>query len=202
LEFRRLVPNRQAFLGACGVATAHAFFPVNERCRLARAEHPSSGKPDSRETLVMLQRLRRSSAVVVVLVVPLGLAACGESSEEKADKQVCSAVSEIQTQIKKLESLSISSSFPTEAKTSVEAIDKSVGKIKEAAPKISSARKEEIETANKSFQTEIAAVTASVVSATKSANLEAALKAAAPRIKSALSTLSGNYKKAFEALKC
>jgi hypothetical protein len=150
----------------------------------------------------MLQRLRRSSAVAVLLFVPLGLAACGESSEEKADKQVCSAVSEIQTQIKKLEGLSISSSFPTEAKTSVEAIDKSVGKIKEAAPKISSARKEEIETANKAFQTEIASVTASVVSATKSSNLEAALKAAAPRIKSALSMLSSNYKKAFEALKC
>jgi gas vesicle protein len=147
------------------------------------------------------QILRRSSAVVLLLV-PLGLAACGESSEEKADKQVCSAVSEIQTQIKKLETLPISSSFPTEAKTSVEAIDKSVGKIKEAAPKISSARREEIEAANRAFQTEIAAITTSVVSAAKSANLEAALKGAEPRIKAALSTLSSDYKKAFEALKC
>jgi formate-dependent nitrite reductase cytochrome c552 subunit len=152
--------------------------------------------------LVMLQRLRRASAVAVLLFVPLGLAACGESSEEKADKQVCSGVSEIQTQIKKLETLPISASFPTEAKASVEAIDKSVSKIKEAAPKISSARKEEIESANKAFQTEIASITASVVSATKSSNLEAALKGAEPRIKAALSTLSSDYKKAFEALKC
>jgi formate-dependent nitrite reductase cytochrome c552 subunit len=139
---------------------------------------------------------------VVLVVVPLSLAACGESSEEKADKQVCSAVSEIKTQIKKLETLPISSSFPTEAKTSVEAIDKSVGKIKEAAPKVSSARREEIEAANRAFQTEIAAITTSVVSAAKSANLEAALKGAEPRIKAALSKLSSDYQKAFEALKC
>lgn len=150
----------------------------------------------------MLQRLRRSSAVAVVLLVPLGLAACGESSEEKADKNVCSGVKEIQAQIKKLESLPISSSFPTEAKTSVEAIDKSVSKIKEAAPNLSSARKEEINAANQAFQTEIAAITASVVSATKSSNLEAALKGAEPRIKASLSKLSSDYKKAFEALKC
>jgi hypothetical protein len=150
---------------------------------------------------VTFQVLRRPSAVVL-LIVPLGLAACGESSEEKADKQVCSAVSEIQTQIKKLETLPISSSFPTEAKTSVEAIDKSVAKIKEAAPNLSSARKEEINAANKAFQTEIATITASVVSAAKSGNLEAALKGAEPRIKAALSKLSSDYKKAFEELKC
>jgi hypothetical protein len=150
----------------------------------------------------MLQRLRRFSAVAVLLFVPLGLAACGESSEEKADKQVCSAVNEIKTQIKKLETLPISSSFPTEAKTSVEAIDKSVSKIKEAAPNLSSARKEEINSANQAFQTEIAAITTSVVSATKSSNLEAALKGAEPRIKAALSKLSSDYQKAFEALKC
>jgi hypothetical protein len=176
--------------------------PVSGRCRLARAEHPSGGKPDSRETLVMLQRLRRSSAVAVLLFVPLGLAACGESSEEKADKKVCSGVSEIRAQLKKLETLPISSNFPTEAKASVEAIDSSAAKIKEAAPDISSARKEEINAANRAFQTEIATITANVVSATKSANLEAALKAAEPRIKAALSSLSSDYKKAFEALKC
>jgi hypothetical protein len=40
------------------------------------------------------------------------------------------------------------------------------------------------------------------VSATRSSNLEAALKAAEPKIKTALSTLASDYKKAFEALKC
>jgi di/tripeptidase len=140
--------------------------------------------------------------VAVLLIVPLGLAACGESSEEKADKTACSAVNEIRTQIKKLQTLPISSNFPTEAKSSVEAIDDSASKIKEAAPNLSAARKEEINAANRAFQTEIASITGSVVSAAKSANLEAALKAAEPRIKAALNTLASDYKKAFEALKC
>jgi gas vesicle protein len=151
---------------------------------------------------VKIEALGTPAAIAALLIGALGLAACGESSEEKAAKQVCSSVSEISTQLKKLETLPISSSFPAEAKTSVEAINKSIGKIKESAPKLSSARKEEINAANSAFQTEIATITSSVISATKSSNLEAALKTAGPQIKAALSKLSSDYKKAFEALKC
>jgi hypothetical protein len=151
---------------------------------------------------VKIEALGKPAAIAALLIGALGLAACGESSEEKADKQVCSSVSEISTQLKKLETLPISSSFPAEAKTSVEAINKSIGKIKESAPKLSTARKEEINAANSAFQTEIATITSSVISATKSSNLEAALKTAGPQIKAALNKLSSDYKKAFEALKC
>ena len=137
-----------------------------------------------------------------VLHRALGVAACGESSQEKASKQVCSAVKEIDTQIKKLESLPISSSFPTEAKASVEAVDKSITQIKEAEPNLETARQEELNAADKAFETEIAEITKSVASATKSSNLEAALKSAEPQIKASLNKLSADYKKAFEALKC
>jgi hypothetical protein len=150
----------------------------------------------------MLEAVRKPAAIAALLLSTLGLAACGESSSEKATKKVCSATSEISTQIKKLETLPISSSFPTEAKTSVEAIGKSVKKIEEAAPNLPTSSKEEVNAANKAFQTEITAITLDVVSATKSSNLEAALKSAEPRIKASLSTLSSDYKKAFEALKC
>jgi hypothetical protein len=151
---------------------------------------------------VKIEALGTRAAIVTLLIGASGLAACGESSEEKAAKNVCSGVSEITAQIKKLETLPISSSFPAEAKSSVEAINKSVDKIKESAPKLETARQEEINAADKAFQTEIATITSSVVSATKSSNLEAALKSAEPQIKTALSTLSSDYKKAFEALKC
>jgi len=144
----------------------------------------------------------RSTALATLLVGALGLTACGESSGEKATKQVCSATSEISAQIKKLETLPISSSFPTEAKASVEAIDKSIKQINEAAPNLPTASKEEINAADKAFQTEIAVITTSVASASKSSNLEAALKSAEPKIKASLSKLGADYKKAFEALKC
>jgi spore coat protein CotF len=144
----------------------------------------------------------KSVALTTLLVSAFGLAACGESSSEKATKQVCSATSEISTQIKKLENLPISSSFPTEAKASVEAIDKSVTKIKEAQPNLPTASQEELNAADKAFETQIATITLDVASASKSSNLEAALKSAEPQIKAALSKLSSDYKKAYEALKC
>ena len=93
----------------------------------------------------MFKSPRRSVAIVALLFGALGLAACGESSQEKATGQVCSATSEINAQIKKLESLPISSNFPAEAKASVEAIDKSIKQINEAAPNLPTARKEEID---------------------------------------------------------
>ena len=150
----------------------------------------------------MFKTVSQSVAIATLVFSVLGLAACGESSQEKASKQVCSAVKEVNSQIKKLESLPISSSFPTEAKASVEAIDKSIKQLGEAAPNLPTASKEEIDAADKAFETEIAAITKSVVSATKSSNLEAALKSAEPQIKASLNKVSADYKKAYGALKC
>jgi hypothetical protein len=148
----------------------------------------------------MFNIFRRSAAISALSVVVLGLVACGESSEEKATKQVCAATNEISTQIKKLENTPISSSFVTEVKTSAEAIDKSVGEIKSAAPNLSAANKEEFEAATKAFQLELASLTATTVKSTVSG--EAALKSAEPQIKASLSKLGTSYKKAFEGLKC
>jgi hypothetical protein len=148
----------------------------------------------------MLRIFTRSAGIAALSVVVLGLVACGESSEEKATKQVCAATSEISTQIKKLENLPISSSFPTEVKTSAEAIDKSVGEIKSAAPKLPAANKEEFEAATTTFKLELASLTATTVKS--STGGEAALKSAEPQIKASLNKLGSDYKKAFESLKC
>ena len=151
---------------------------------------------------MMFQAFGKSTLVATIVIGALGLAACGESSSEKATKQVCSATSEITTQIKKLESLPINSSFPAEATKSVEAVGKSIKKIEEAAPNLPTAQKEEIDAADKTFEAEIATITKDVASASKSSNLEAALKTAAPQMKDSLAKVSASYKKAFEALKC
>jgi hypothetical protein len=151
---------------------------------------------------VLYRALAKPATVATLFIVAFGLVACGESSSEKATKQICSATSEISSQIKKLETLSISSSFPSEAKASVEAINKSISKIKEAQPNLPTARQEELNAANSAFKAEIAAITRDVVSASKSSNLEAGLKSAEPQIRASLTRLSSGYTKAFEALKC
>ena len=150
----------------------------------------------------MFKTFSKALVITSAFVSVLGLAACGESSGEKATKQVCAGVKEINTQLKKLESLTISSSFPTEAKTSLEAIEKSLKEIKSAEPNLEAAHVAEVEAATKSFETELAAYTKGIVSATKSSSLEAALKSAAPQIKASLSKLGNEYKKVYESLKC
>jgi hypothetical protein len=148
-------------------------------------------------------RLGRLLAVPLVLVAPLGLAACGESSQEKARKQVCAASSEISKQLAKLEALPINTSFPTEAVTSLEAIAKSLKEVKNAAPDLEPARKEEVEAGTKAFLTQIGTITATLAAtAIKSGDTEAALKAAEPKIKAAENQLTADYKQAFAALKC
>jgi hypothetical protein len=142
----------------------------------------------------------RLSCMAVLSTMVLGLAACGESSEEKATKQVCAATSEISKQIQKLQALPISSSLPTEIKTSAQAIDKSIGEIESAAPNLETARKEEFDTATSAFKLELAALVATTVAS--AARGEAALAGAGPKIKASLSALAGDYRKAFQALKC
>ncbi len=148
----------------------------------------------------MFSIFSRSVGIAALSVVLLGLAACGESSEEKATKRACAATSEIKAQVKKLETLPISSSFVAEVKTSAEAIDKSVGEVKSAAPNLPAANKEEFEAATRTFQLELASLIATTVKS--STRGEAALKGAEPEIKASLSKLEADYKKAFEGLKC
>jgi hypothetical protein len=148
----------------------------------------------------MFSIFSRPAAIAALPIVILGLSACGESSEAKANKQVCAATSEISAQVKKLETLPISSSFPGEVRTSAEAIDKSLGEIKSAAPDLEAARKEEFDAATRTFQVELAALLATTLSSATRG--EAALQSAAPELKASLNKLGADYTQAFEALKC
>jgi hypothetical protein len=147
-------------------------------------------------------RLPRIAVVAALLLIAVALVACGESSQEKAKAQVCSARSEISAQISKLEGLSISSTFLTEAKSSVEAINKSVTKIKEAQPNLEPAVKEQVQAGTKTFQSEMLAVGAGLLTAAKAGNLEAEIKAVGPQVKAALTQLSATFKQAYASLKC
>lgn len=150
----------------------------------------------------MLKIPSKLAATAAVSLGVLGVGACGESSESKATKQACAATSEISAQIKALQRLPVTANFPAETRSSVETITKNIAKLKEAAPRLEAARREELEAANSAFRKEIGAITKSVESASGSSNLQAALKQSEPQIKAALNTLAANYRSAFEALKC
>jgi len=146
---------------------------------------------------------RRPAILAAILLVPIGLTACGESSEEKATAQVCSSTKEIQAQLSKLSSLSISSEAPEEIKDAAAVMGKEVGKIKESTANLPAASKAPVETAQNALQVELTALAKTLVSTAKSSgNIETVLKQSEPAVKTSVAGLAASYKQAFESLKC
>ena len=151
----------------------------------------------------MFKTMNRPAVVAVILLVPIGLAACGESSEEKATAQVCSSTKAIQAQLSKLSSLSISSKAPEEIKGAATVMEKEAAKIKESTANLPAASKAPVESAQTALKAELAALAKGLVSTAKSSgNIEAVLKQSEPAVKTAVAGLAASYKQAYESLKC
>ena len=131
-----------------------------------------------------------------------GLVACGESSQEKAKAEVCAARKSISEQVTKLQGLTISTNTLTEAKTGFETIGKELTKIKNAQPNLDPARKEQVEAATKTFQTQISSLAAGIATSLGSGSLSSALTNAEPQLKAALTQLGTDYKSALEPINC
>jgi hypothetical protein len=137
----------------------------------------------------------KSLAVVVVLVGTIALASCGESSQEKAKAQVCEARSDISKQVKMLSELTLSTNVLTEAKTGLEMIGKDLTKIKNAQPDLEPARKQQVQTATNTFETQVNSILSELVSKPSLSKLETQLK-------SSLTQLVAGYEKALAPLNC
>ena len=137
-------------------------------------------------------------AVIGVLCGGTALAACGESAQDKAKARVCDARNEISKQVAKLQGLTLSSNTVNEVKTSVEAIGDSLKKIKDAQPDLEPARKQQIETATKTFEAEVKTIATEVTSNLSASSLETGLKKA----KSALGTLASDFSQTLGPVSC
>jgi hypothetical protein len=144
----------------------------------------------------------RTVWVFAALLISVSLAACGESSQEKAQKDVCNARAEISKQIAKLQALTPSASAIEEAKSGVEVIGDELKKIKDAQGDLAPARKEQVEPATKVFEAELKSIAANVAANIPSGGVESALKAVGPRLKSSLSALAGSYRRALAPINC
>jgi Tfp pilus assembly protein PilP len=140
----------------------------------------------------------KTLAIFVLLFSATALVACGESAEEKAKAEVCDARNEINTQIAKLQSLTLSTNTPNEAKASFEAIGSSLAKIKNAASKLAPSRREQVDDGLKKLEGEAGKIASEVSSNLTVANLEAALT----KLKSALSAFGANLNQALAPVGC
>ncbi len=125
----------------------------------------------------MIPALGKISALLALLLTALALAGCGESSEEKAKAQVCTAKSDISEQVKMLSELTISTSILTQAKDGLEAIASDLTKIKDAQPNLAPARKQQIEAATHTFEAQVSSIITGLVSNPSLSNAEKQLKA-------------------------
>jgi hypothetical protein len=148
------------------------------------------------------QAARRKALTLGAMLISMTLVACGESSQDKAKKDVCGARTEISKQITKLQGLTPTSNAVNEAKSSLEVIGTELRKIKDAQHNLAPARKEQVEPATKAFESELKVIASSVAASISSGGVESALKGAAPQLKTALSKLANSYKQTLGPINC
>jgi hypothetical protein len=130
-----------------------------------------------------------------VVAGSLLLASCGESTQEKAKAQVCNARGDISKQINTLSGLTLTSSSVAAAKASFEGIGRDLTQIKNAQSKLDPTRRAQVESASRSFETDVRSIASSLASNLSPSNAEA-------QFKSALSQLATAYKQALAPINC
>lgn len=143
----------------------------------------------------MTGMLRKPTVIAALALSAVALAACGESSQEKAKAQVCDARADIAKQVSTLSGLTLTTASVTQVKTGVEAIAGDLQKIKDAQGNLDPARKEQVETATQTFASEVTKIVSGLASNLSLSNAEAQLK-------SAVSQLTASYKQTLAPINC
>jgi uncharacterized protein YPO0396 len=142
--------------------------------------------------------MRTGGLIAVVALALLAAAGCGGSSQSASDKaksQACGAISDIKTQVTTLKGLPLSTSSVDTAKSSLQKIDANLKTIQSAAPTVKGDLKNQLQTADTTFKTDVQQITQSITSAQSLTSTVTALTNAG-------TTLEASYKQAFASVKC
>ncbi len=140
-------------------------------------------------------RRARASVLLALATAALGLYGCGESKEQKAEKSVCAARSEIKTKVTSLQSLTPTTASISQIKTDVNGIVEDLKKIRDAIPDLSAPRKEEVTKATETFAKEASEAVGSLKTSGSISSVETALR-------SSLTGLQKSYETALAPIKC
>lgn len=131
--------------------------------------------------------LKLLPALLVVLVV---FAGCGQSEEEKATAQICTARDGIAKQVDELQGLTITTATTSQVSDGLKAIRNDLSTISDARGQLSDESRDEIEKANDAFVASVRETAADVGRAisleTASADVNAALQKLAASYRSTL----------------
>jgi hypothetical protein len=133
--------------------------------------------------------------LLLALVAALGLAACGESKQDKAKTTVCDARADISKQVDQLKGLTVSTVTVDGVQNSLKAINSDLSKIKDAQGDLSGDRGQQVQDATKTFTSQLQSIAGSVGKSTS-------LSDAKTQLTSALQQLGDAYKQSFAQVDC
>ena len=139
--------------------------------------------------------VRSRAVVLLLLLVAVAAAGCGESDEEKAQNQVCDARDDIKTQIDELSNLTLSTATVDGIEKSLDAIQDDLQSIADAQGDLNDERKQQVESANKQFTSQLESIANGLTS-----NLS--LSGAEQKLKDATQQLASSYKETFAKVDC
>ena len=141
--------------------------------------------------------MRFTLATLAIAAALLAATGCGggASSADKAKTQACNASSDIKTQVNTLKGLTPTPGSADTAKTALNKISADLKTISDAAPKVKGSLKQELQTANAAFMTQVDQITQSITSAQSVSD-------AATAIANAGAALATSYQNAFKNVGC
>jgi uncharacterized phage infection (PIP) family protein YhgE len=135
------------------------------------------------------------SIVVAALTAAVLLAGCGESKQDKATSQVCSARADLKKQVDTLSGMTASTITLNGVKSSLQGIGEGVTQIADAQGDLSSDRKDQVKQANSAFKSAVQSVSQTLL---KSLSLSGAQQ----QLKTAAAQLQSSYKQALAPIDC
>jgi hypothetical protein len=126
--------------------------------------------------------------IPLVLAVVLALGACGESKEDKAMNSVCSARSDIKTQVDHLKSLTVSTASVSDVQKSVKAIGDDLSKMKNAQGDLKGDRKQQVQAAHQAFASQVKSIVSTVGRSLSASSAKTQLQTALQQLVSAYQT--------------
>jgi uncharacterized protein YsxB (DUF464 family) len=133
--------------------------------------------------------------LICLLAGALTLAACGQSSQDKAQKQVCSARSDIQKQVNDLKSLTPTTATLDGIKANFNSIRTDLQKIAAAQSQLNEQRKKQVQAANQAFVSQFQSIASDFGKSLSISGAQAKLQAAVQQ-------LSAAYRNTFAKVDC
>jgi DNA repair exonuclease SbcCD ATPase subunit len=137
--------------------------------------------------------MKRSLSIVLLLGTLLG--ACGESDEEQAQDAVCDARAGIQKQVEELSGLTLGTATVANVGDSLKAIRDDLEQIEEAQGDLNDERKQEVESANKEFTSQLQSIA-------KELSTSLSVSGAKEQFQAAVKQLADAYRQTFAGVDC